>query len=57
VDDCYLCGDGVEYDPAGGHWWHSEDLAIDVNGKAVMTDCAWGKPFAPGSGMPFQHLR
>jgi hypothetical protein len=47
MESCYVCGDGVECDQAGGHWWHSEDLGIDINGKAVMTSCEWGKPYAP----------
>lgn len=45
MDDCYECGDGVV--KVGDDWQHSEDLGIDIDGRAVVTSCRWGKPFRP----------
>ena len=55
MNECWMCGDGV--DRESGRWGHCEDLGINVDGSIAMTSCGWGKPFAPGSGMPFVHLR
>lgn len=32
IDDCYACGDGVV--KVGDHWEHSQDLGIDIDGRA-----------------------
>lgn len=44
--DCYECGDGIIF--VWGGWQHHEELGIDVDGKPVVSECTWGKPYARG---------
>lgn len=43
IGDCYVCGDGVV--KVGDHWEHSEDLGIDADGRVVVSECQWGRPY------------